>query len=102
MTPILRRLAREGIRCDGPFAADGFFAAKPRYDAVVCGYHDQGLIPFKMVARDRGCQMTLGLPIVRTAPDHGSAHDIAGQGTAHPGSMVYALRLAARLISAPR
>ncbi len=97
MLPVLRSLRRAGIRCDGPFAADGLFANPGGYDAVVCGYHDQGLIPFKMAARDAGCQLSLGLPIVRTSPDHGSALDIAGKGIAHPGSMRYALTLAARL-----
>ena len=95
--PVLRLLRRRGIRCDGPFAADGFFASARNYDAVICAYHDQGLIPFKMAARDRGCQMTVGLPILRTSPDHGSALDIAGRGIADPGSMEYALRLALRL-----
>ncbi len=112
MRPVLLALRRGGLRCDGPFAADGFFAcllrpsagrrqaaATGRYDAVVCGYHDQGLIPFKLAARDRGCQLSVGLPFVRTSPDHGSALDIAGQGRAHPGSMRYALDLAARLAS---
>ena len=111
MTPLLRALRKEGLICEGPFAADGFFAqmlhpaqgSQPtgrgsrEYDAVVCAYHDQGLIPFKMVARDRGCQLTVGLPIIRTSPDHGTALDIAGRGAAHPGSMIYALQLAARL-----
>ena len=97
LRPALQVLRRKGIRCDGPFAADGFFAQPQRYDAVICSYHDQGLIPFKMVARDRGCQLTVGLPIVRTSPDHGSALDIVGKGIAHPGSMIYALRLAAQL-----
>lgn len=97
MEPALRHLRRSGVRCDGPFAADGFFAAGRAYDAVICPYHDQGLIPFKMVARDHGCQVSLGLPIARTSPDHGSALDIAGQGIANPGSMRYALRLAATL-----
>lgn len=97
--PVLRALRREGIICDGPFAADGFFARPSRYDAVVCAYHDQGLIPFKMLARDRGCQLSLGLPIVRTSPDHGSALDIAGRGIANPGSMLYAVQLAAKLVS---
>ena len=124
--PVLRELRREGLVCDGPFAADGLFAclrqakrlsAVPSgtgqaggrqassaraYDAVVCPYHDQGLIPFKMLARDRGCQLSVGLPIVRTSPDHGSALDIAGQGIAHPGSMRYAIQLAAKLIAAQR
>ena len=97
MQPALRALRREGIRCDGPLAADGLFASAANYDAIICAYHDQGLIPFKMGARDRGCQLTLGLPFVRTSPDHGSALDIAGRGIAEPGSMVYALRLARRL-----
>ena len=99
MEPVLRALRRVGLRCDGPFAADGFFASRAleRYDAVICPYHDQGLIPFKMLARDRGCQMSVGLPLIRTSPDHGSALDIAGRGLADAGSMRYALRLAARL-----
>jgi 4-hydroxythreonine-4-phosphate dehydrogenase len=83
----------------GPVSADGFFTDPSGYDAVVCWYHDQGLIPFKLLARDRGCQVTLGLPIVRTSPDHGSALDIAGRNRAHPGSMRYAIRLAAALIA---
>ena len=102
LLPVLRDLRRQGVRCDGPFAADGFFArladgAGPRYDAVLCWYHDQGLIPFKMVARDRGCQLSVGLPLVRTSPDHGSALDIAGRGIADAGSMRYALKLAIKL-----
>ena len=102
MQPALRALAREGIACDGPFAADRVFidSTRRRYDAIVCGYHDQALIPFKMVSRDEGCQMTVGLPCVRTSPDHGSALDIAAQGVADPGSMAYALRLARRLVAA--
>ena len=102
MRPVLRALRREGIVCDGPVAADGFFAAGASYDAVVCPYHDQGLIPFKLLARDRGCQLSAGLPIVRTSPDHGSALDIAGRGIAHAGSMRYALALAARLAPSRR
>jgi 4-hydroxythreonine-4-phosphate dehydrogenase len=97
LLPVLRRLKRQGIACEGPFAADGFFAAPARHDAVVCWYHDQGLIPFKMASRDRGCQLSVGLPLIRTSPDHGSALDIAGRGIADPGSMGYAIRLAARL-----
>lgn len=98
LLPAMRRLRQAGIRCHGPFAADGFFTDPSGYDAVVCWYHDQGLIPFKMAARDAGCQLTLGLPFVRTSPDHGSALDLAGgRGRAHPGSMIYALELAARL-----
>ncbi len=97
LLPVLRAWRRSGRVCDGPFAADGFFAQPMAYDAVICWYHDQGLIPFKMAARDRGCQLSVGLPIVRTSPDHGSALEIAGKGQAHPGSMAYALALAARL-----
>ena len=99
LAPTLKSMSRFA-RIDGPFAADGFFADASRaasYDAVVCWYHDQGLIPFKMRARDAGCQVTLGLPFVRTSPDHGSALDIAGKGISHPGAMRYALELAARL-----
>ncbi|MBI4323312.1 MAG: 4-hydroxythreonine-4-phosphate dehydrogenase PdxA [Candidatus Omnitrophica bacterium] len=99
LAPALEACRRRGIRIEGPFAADGFFAGPRDYDAVLCGYHDQGLIPFKLLSRDRGCQLTVGLPVVRTSPDHGSALDIAGQGRAHPGSMRYALRLAATLLS---
>ena len=97
LLPVLRELRARGIACDGPVAADGFFAKTDGYDAVICWYHDQGLIPFKMAARDRGCQLTVGLPIVRTSPDHGSALDIAGRGIADAGSMMYALKLASRL-----
>ncbi len=98
MGPVMRRLRRRGVRVDGPFAADGLFAESfRRYAAIICAYHDQGLIPFKLLARDQGCQVSLGLPLVRTAPDHGSALDIAGRGIAHPGSMRYAIALAAQL-----
>ncbi len=102
---IQRSLRAQGVALEGPFAADGFFAnlygpacagsgMPGGYDAIVCWYHDQGLIPFKLMARDLGCQLTLGLPFIRTSPDHGSALDIAGTGRAHPGSMRYAIDLA--------
>ena len=97
LLPVLRRLHLPGATCEGPFAADGLFANARGFDAIVCWYHDQGLIPFKMAARDQGCQLSVGLPIVRTSPDHGSALDIAGRGLAHPGSMRYALQLAIKL-----
>src|SRR3990167_1758257 len=98
MRPVLLALRRGGLRCDGPVSADGLFAGElSRYDAIICAYHDQGLIPFKLAVRDRGCQLTVGLPFARTSPDHGSALDIARQGRAHPGSMRYALDLAAKL-----
>ena len=103
LRPALSRITRRDVTVDGPFAADGFFAEQygarsaHSYDAVLCWYHDQGLIPFKLLARDQGCQLTIGLPVVRTSPDHGSALELAGRGRAHPGSMRYALRLAATL-----
>lgn len=97
LLPAIKALRRGGIICDGPVAADGFFAGGVKQDVVIAVYHDQGLIPFKMAARDSGCQVTLGLPFIRTSPDHGSALDIAGRGKANPGSMLYALNLAARL-----
>lgn len=99
MRPAIHRLRQSGVHCDGPFAADGFFSATPTiYDAIVCAYHDQGLIPFKMMARDNGCQLSVGLPFVRTSPDHGSALDIAGRGIADPGSMRYAMNVAGALV----
>jgi 4-hydroxythreonine-4-phosphate dehydrogenase len=96
--PVLDSLRARGMRLEGPLASDGLFPAAHQYDAIVCCYHDQALIPFKLLARDDGCQLSLGLPIVRTSPDHGSALDIAGRGVAHPGSMRYALHLATHLI----
>ena len=98
LLPVIKALRREGIRCEGPVAADGFFAGPVKQDVVIAPYHDQGLIPFKIAARDSGCQVTVGLPFIRTSPDHGSALDIAGQGIADPGSMIYALNLAAKLV----
>jgi len=97
LAPAMRELKSKGVMLKGPFAADGFFTESSGYDAVLCWYHDQGLIPFKLLARDQGCQISFGLPIIRTSPDHGSALDIAGQGRAHPGSLRYALHLAAKL-----
>lgn len=102
LLPVVGRLRARGMRIEGPLAADGLFASGRRFDAVVCWYHDQALIPFKLLARDEGCQFSAGLPMVRTSPDHGSALDIAGRGIAHPGSMRYALRLAARLVQRSR
>lgn len=97
ITPAVRA-ARRQAKVVGPLAADGVFAqaAEGRYDAVVCMYHDQGLAPFKLLHFADGVNFTLGLPFVRTSPDHGTAFDIAGTGTANPSSMVAALLLAAR------
>ena len=96
ITPVLRQLQNKGIRLEGPFPADAFFARyKPgSYDAVVAMYHDQGLIPLKMLAAGKGVNVSLGLPVVRTSPDHGTAFDIAGKGTADPASMIEAVKLA--------
>ena len=74
-----------------------YYAYRGDYDAVVAMYHDQGLAPLKMVAFEQGINWTLGLPFIRTSPDHGTAYDIAGQGKANPSSMLAALRLAKQL-----
>jgi 4-hydroxythreonine-4-phosphate dehydrogenase len=90
---------QRGIRVDGPFPADTIFvrAMRGEFDVVVACYHDQGLIPVKLVAFGEAVNVTLGLPIVRTSVDHGTAFDIAGRGVADAGSMIAAVRLAARL-----
>jgi 4-hydroxythreonine-4-phosphate dehydrogenase len=95
--PAMKALRRRGVLLDGPFPADAFFARMDAkaYDAVFAMYHDQGLIPLKMTARGRGVNVSAGLPIVRTSPDHGTGFDIAGKGVADPSSTVAALRLAA-------
>ena len=95
-------LAGGGAVFSGPLPPDTLFfqAARGRYDAVLCMYHDQGLIPLKLLDFDEAVNVTLGLPVVRTSPDHGTAFDIAGQGLANSASMVAAIRLAGEL-SAP-
>jgi len=95
----VERLASEGLDVRGPLPADSMFhaAARERYDAALCMYHDQALIPIKTLAFDHAVNVTLGLPFVRTSPDHGTAFDIAGTGRADPGSLVAAIHLAARL-----
>jgi 4-hydroxythreonine-4-phosphate dehydrogenase len=97
--PVVQRARRKGWRVTGPHPADTLFywASKGKYDAVLCMYHDQGLIPLKLAAFETGVNLTLGLPFVRTSPDHGTAFDIAGKGKADPRSMVAAIRLAERL-----
>jgi 4-hydroxythreonine-4-phosphate dehydrogenase len=99
VAPAVARLKAQGIDARGPLPADTMFhaAARATYDAAVCMYHDQALIPIKTLAFDRGVNTTLGLPFVRTSPDHGTAFDIAGSGRADPASLIEALRLAARL-----
>ncbi len=93
------RLVADGIDARGPLPADTMFhqQARKSYDAALCMYHDQALIPIKTLAFDHAVNVTLGLPFVRTSPDHGTAFDIAGTGTADPTSLVAALKLAARL-----
>ncbi len=97
--PALDELRREGIDIEGPFPADTLFVPRlrARFDGLVAMYHDQGHIPFKMLAFDCGVNCTLGLPIIRTSPDHGTAYDIAWQGRAGTGSFFAALKMAADL-----
>jgi 4-hydroxythreonine-4-phosphate dehydrogenase len=99
VAPAVARLAAEGIDAKGPLPADSLFHERARasYDAALCMYHDQALIPIKTLAFDHAVNVTLGLPFVRTSPDHGTAFDIAGTGQADPTSLIAALRLAARL-----
>jgi 4-hydroxythreonine-4-phosphate dehydrogenase len=99
IAPAIAALQAEGIRVTGPHSADTLFHAVARrsYDAVVAMYHDQALIPLKTLAFDRGVNVTLGLPFVRTSPDHGTAFNIAGSGKAGPESFIAALRLAAEI-----
>jgi 4-hydroxythreonine-4-phosphate dehydrogenase len=99
VAPAVERLKAEGIDAIGPLPADTMFHERARasYDVAICMYHDQALIPIKTLAFDHGVNVTLGLPFVRTSPDHGTAFDIAGTGKADPSSLVAALALAARL-----
>jgi 4-hydroxythreonine-4-phosphate dehydrogenase len=94
--PALDRLREEGIDVSGPHPADTLFHDRKRatYDAALCMYHDQALIPLKTLHFDEGVNMTLGLPIVRTSPDHGTAFEIAGRNMAHPGATIAALKTA--------
>ena len=96
IAPAITAARAEGIDVTGPYPADTLFhaAARERYDAALCMYHDQALVPFKTLAFDEGVNVTLGLPFVRTSPDHGTAFDIAGTGQANPRSLIEALRLA--------
>jgi 4-hydroxythreonine-4-phosphate dehydrogenase len=102
VAPAIAQLRGMGIDARGPVPADTMFhpAARARYDCAVCMYHDQALIPLKTLAFDDGVNVTLGLPFIRTSPDHGTAFDIAGSGRANPSSLVAALLLAARMAAA--
>jgi 4-hydroxythreonine-4-phosphate dehydrogenase len=103
VAPVVRALRRRRIDVQGPFAADTVFhqARLGAFDAVVAMYHDQGLAPLKTIAFDEGVNLTLGLPIVRTSPDHGTAYPIAGTGVAREASMVEAIRTALMLTHRP-
>lgn len=94
--PALRKLRRQGIDLVGPLPADTMFHAEARktYDVAICMTHDQALIPIKTIAFDDAVNVTLGLPFVRTSPDHGTAFDIAGQGVARPNSLIAAIKMA--------
>jgi 4-hydroxythreonine-4-phosphate dehydrogenase len=100
--PAIQQARADGLEVDGPLSGDTVFhhALHGAYDAVVAMYHDQGLAPLKLVAFDNGVNWTLGLPFIRTSPDHGTAYNIAGQGIANPSSMISALRLAKQLAQA--
>jgi 4-hydroxythreonine-4-phosphate dehydrogenase len=100
--PAIETLRARGHTVEGPLSADSMFHAEARirYDAALCMYHDQALVPLKTLAFWEGVNVTLGLPIVRTSPDHGTAFDIAGQSKADPRSMVAAIRLAAAIANA--
>ena len=97
--PAIQQAQNEGVNATGPYPADTLFyyAARGKFDAVVCMYHDQGLIPLKLLHFADGVNITLGLPIIRTSVDHGTAYDIAGKGVADPSSLVNAITTAASM-----
>jgi 4-hydroxythreonine-4-phosphate dehydrogenase len=99
LRPAVIAARENGVRIDGPFPGDTIFvrASRGEFDAVIACYHDQGLIPVKLLAFGQAVNVTLGLPIIRTSVDHGTAFDIAGQGIADPSSMITATVLAAQL-----
>jgi 4-hydroxythreonine-4-phosphate dehydrogenase len=102
IAPAIATLQAEGIDAVGPVPGDALFTPRARagYDAALCMYHDQALIPLKALEFDEGVNVTLGLPIIRTSPDHGTAFDIAGQGVADPGAMAAAIVMAAEMAAA--
>jgi 4-hydroxythreonine-4-phosphate dehydrogenase len=106
IAPVVALLRAEGIDASGPFPADAMFQSAPDavkgkgpYDAYVAMYHDQGLVPFKMLAQRRGVNVTVGLPVPRTSVDHGTAYDIAGKGIAEPNSLLEAYKLAESFVT---
>ena len=102
MAPLIAQLADEGLKIRGPLPADTLFhaAARKGYDVAICAYHDQALIPIKTIDFAGGVNVTLGLPFVRTSPDHGTAYDIAGRGVADPSSLIAALKMAQDMAAA--
>jgi 4-hydroxythreonine-4-phosphate dehydrogenase len=94
--PAVNKLRRRKVKAEGPLAADGIFydLLQQNYDAVLCMYHDQGLVALKMLGRNKSVNITLGLPFIRTSPGHGTALDIAGKNKADPGSMIHAIKTA--------
>ena len=102
IAPAIAALQSEGIAAVGPVPGDALFTPRARagYDAALCMYHDQALIPLKALEFDEGVNVTLGLPIIRTSPDHGTAFDIGGQGLADPGAMAAAILMAAEMAAA--
>jgi 4-hydroxythreonine-4-phosphate dehydrogenase len=103
IAPAIREAQTAGIAVSGPYPPDALFhkAYHGYFDIIVCMYHDQGLIPLKMIAFDKGVNITVGLPIIRTSPDHGTAYDIAWKGIADPSSMIEAIKLATQLGGIP-
>jgi 4-hydroxythreonine-4-phosphate dehydrogenase len=99
IAPAIEAARAKGFDVTGPHPADTLFhaAARAAYDAAICMYHDQALVPFKTLAFEEGVNVTLGLPFIRTSPDHGTAFDIAGTGRASPSSLIAALRLASAM-----
>jgi 4-hydroxythreonine-4-phosphate dehydrogenase len=103
ISPAIEEAKSMGIPVSGPYPPDALFhkVYKGEFEIVVCMYHDQGLIPLKMIALDKGVNLTVGLPFIRTSPDHGTAYDIAWKGTAEPSSMIEAIKMAVKLGSSP-
>ncbi|MBU0477869.1 4-hydroxythreonine-4-phosphate dehydrogenase PdxA [bacterium] len=97
--PAIRKAMGNGINVQGPFSADAFFGncEYKKYDFILAMYHDQGLIPFKTLSFGKGVNVTIGLPIIRTSPDHGTAYDIAGQGIANERSLIEAIKMASKM-----
>ena len=97
--PAIDEALKKGINVQGPFSADAFFGncEYKRYDFILAMYHDQGLIPFKTLSFGKGVNVTIGLPIIRTSPDHGTAYDIAGQGIANEESLIEAIKMASKM-----